>query len=59
VAKLKSQGLKGGKIGLTPTPKEPPNKFKMSKLLLKVFFENKIPHIICTQSFFFWVEKPF
>jgi len=41
VAKLKPQGLEGGKIGLTLAPKEPPNKFKMSKLGLQVIFENK------------------
>jgi hypothetical protein len=53
VAKLKSQCLEGGKIGLTPASKKLPTKFKMLKLGLKVIFENEKPHNICTQIIIF------
>jgi hypothetical protein len=57
VAKLKSQGLKDGKIGLTHAPKKLPNKFKMLKLGLEVLFENKKTTQHLHPKFFFLVEK--
>jgi hypothetical protein len=38
VPKLKSQGVKIGEIGLKPTVGEPPNKFEVPSLGLKVLF---------------------
>jgi hypothetical protein len=41
-AKIKPQGVE--KVGLKPTLNEPPNKFKVSSLELKVLLKRKKPH---------------
>jgi hypothetical protein len=46
VPKLKPQGVKIGEIGLKPTLGEPPNKFKVPSLGLKVVLKRKKPHKI-------------
>jgi hypothetical protein len=46
VPKLKPQGVKIGEIGLKPKLGEPPNKFKVLSLGLKVVFKRKKPHNI-------------
>jgi hypothetical protein len=46
VPKLKPQGVKIGEIGLKPTLGEPPNKFKVPSLGLKVLLKRKKPHKI-------------
>jgi len=52
VPRLKPQGVKLGEIGLKPTFGEPPNKFKVPRLGLKVLLKKK-NHItfISTSSF--------
>jgi len=46
VPKLKPQGVKIGEIGLKPTLGEPPNKFKVPSLGLKVLLKRKKSHNI-------------
>jgi hypothetical protein len=46
VPRLKPQGVKLGEIGLKPTFGEPPNKFKVPRLGLKVLLKKKKPHNI-------------
>jgi hypothetical protein len=46
VPKLKPQGVKIGEIGFKRTLGEPPNKFKVPSLGLKVFLKRKKPHNI-------------
>jgi len=46
VPKLKPQGVKIGEIGLKPALDEPPNKFKVPSLGLKVLLKRKRPHNI-------------
>jgi hypothetical protein len=46
VPKLKPEGVKIREIGLKPTLGEPPNKFKVSSLGLKVLLKRKKSHNI-------------